>query len=116
MAGPPTLLKSGWKFSCEYSIVSGARVSRAMISRAIVSRAIVSGKRMDWATTTTDGLGYYYYGWNWALSCTMKPTAASMPTRPCVSSHSRYRLTSSSVLPLRKPYGSNSSALPPMML
>ena len=79
-----------------------------MISRAIVSRAIVSGKRMDWATTT--------YGWNWALSCTMKPTAASMPTRPCVSSHSRYRLTSSSVLPLRKPYGSNSSALPPMML
>merc|ERR1719238_2247278 len=53
-------------------------------------------------------------GWN--FSCTRKPSDASMPTRPCVSSHSRYRFTSSSDLPSRKPAGSQLSSPPPSAL
>eukprot|EP00964_Phaeocystis_antarctica_P025221 scaffold14156_cov56-Phaeocystis_antarctica.AAC.1 len=53
-------------------------------------------------------------GWN--FSCTRKPADASMPTRPWVSSHSRYRFTSSSDLPSRKPAGSKQTSSPPTAL
>jgi len=46
-------------------------------------------------------------GWN--FSCTMKPAAASMPTRACASSASRHVRTSSNDLPSRRLKGSNFS-------